>query len=429
MTARGARATTSPTGCSSSACRAATASPTCSVTAPSRSPWARCPATRRSRRSGRGSPPTSATSTTPASASTSAIETLATGAGVCRDFAHLGIALCRAIDIPARMVVGLPPRARPDGPARLVRGVRRRPLVHVRRHAGRAARQPGRRRPTAATPPTSPSSPSSARWSSPTCGWPSAPPPDPPRQLADFHKQNRAFLHDFASQNRRGRRWLASATWIRSPPSTSPARRRGRRCWPRPSVAVARAVRRRPGSGRSRYVLDAGDLRIDWSKHLVDDAVLDALLAVAARRGVEARRDAMFAGEHDQRHRATAPCCTPRCARRRGVGDRRRRPRRRARRARGARPDGHVRHESATAVARRDRRADHRTWSTSASAAATSARRWPTWPSTRSASRGSACRFVSQRRRRRHRRQPRRPRSGDDAVRRHLEDVHHRSRR
>ena len=40
------------------------------------------------------------------SASTSAIETLATGAGVCRDFAHLGIALCRAIDIPARMVVG-----------------------------------------------------------------------------------------------------------------------------------------------------------------------------------------------------------------------------------------------------------------------------------------------------------------------------------
>ena len=40
------------------------------------------------------------------SASTSAIDTLATGAGVCRDFAHLGIALCRAIDIPARMVVG-----------------------------------------------------------------------------------------------------------------------------------------------------------------------------------------------------------------------------------------------------------------------------------------------------------------------------------
>ena len=27
-------------------------------------------------------------------------------AGVCRDFAHLGIALCRALGIPARMVVG-----------------------------------------------------------------------------------------------------------------------------------------------------------------------------------------------------------------------------------------------------------------------------------------------------------------------------------
>jgi transglutaminase-like putative cysteine protease len=26
--------------------------------------------------------------------------------GVCRDFAHLGIALCRAINVPARMVVG-----------------------------------------------------------------------------------------------------------------------------------------------------------------------------------------------------------------------------------------------------------------------------------------------------------------------------------
>lgn len=38
--------------------------------------------------------------------STSAVETAQTGTGVCRDFAHLGIALCRALDIPARMVVG-----------------------------------------------------------------------------------------------------------------------------------------------------------------------------------------------------------------------------------------------------------------------------------------------------------------------------------
>jgi transglutaminase-like putative cysteine protease len=40
------------------------------------------------------------------SVSTSVVETLQQRAGVCRDFAHLGIAMCRAIDIPARMVVG-----------------------------------------------------------------------------------------------------------------------------------------------------------------------------------------------------------------------------------------------------------------------------------------------------------------------------------
>ncbi len=38
--------------------------------------------------------------------STSALETVNNQRGVCRDFAHLGIALCRAINIPARMVVG-----------------------------------------------------------------------------------------------------------------------------------------------------------------------------------------------------------------------------------------------------------------------------------------------------------------------------------
>jgi transglutaminase-like putative cysteine protease len=38
--------------------------------------------------------------------STDALETLAVRAGVCRDFAHVAVALCRSIDIPARMVVG-----------------------------------------------------------------------------------------------------------------------------------------------------------------------------------------------------------------------------------------------------------------------------------------------------------------------------------
>ena len=39
-------------------------------------------------------------------ASTSAIDTQETRQGVCRDFVHLGIALCRSLTIPARMVVG-----------------------------------------------------------------------------------------------------------------------------------------------------------------------------------------------------------------------------------------------------------------------------------------------------------------------------------
>lgn len=39
-------------------------------------------------------------------ASTSAVETAKTRMGVCRDFVHLGVALCRSLTIPARMVVG-----------------------------------------------------------------------------------------------------------------------------------------------------------------------------------------------------------------------------------------------------------------------------------------------------------------------------------
>ena len=45
-----------------------------------------------------------------------------------------------------------------------------------------------------------------------------------------------------------------------------------------------------------RYVISAGDLRIDYSKHLVDDQVLAALHNVGIAARVEARRDAMFAG-------------------------------------------------------------------------------------------------------------------------------------
>lgn len=40
------------------------------------------------------------------SANTSAVDTLVERKGVCRDFAHLGIALCRALNIPARYFTG-----------------------------------------------------------------------------------------------------------------------------------------------------------------------------------------------------------------------------------------------------------------------------------------------------------------------------------
>ncbi|HAP76290.1 MAG TPA: glucose-6-phosphate isomerase [Acidimicrobiaceae bacterium] len=51
-----------------------------------------------------------------------------------------------------------------------------------------------------------------------------------------------------------------------------------------------------PGRAQ-RYVTQAGDLRADWSKHLVDDRVMAALFDVASAAGVEAARDAMFGGE------------------------------------------------------------------------------------------------------------------------------------
>ncbi|MDA8368083.1 MAG: glucose-6-phosphate isomerase [Actinomycetota bacterium] len=48
----------------------------------------------------------------------------------------------------------------------------------------------------------------------------------------------------------------------------------------------------------ARLSAAAGDLHLDYSKHRVTDETVRLLLAVARRAGVEARRDAMFAGEH-----------------------------------------------------------------------------------------------------------------------------------
>lgn len=45
--------------------------------------------------------------------STDATQTLLSGAGVCRDYAHLTVALCRAVDIPARVVAVYAPGLSP----------------------------------------------------------------------------------------------------------------------------------------------------------------------------------------------------------------------------------------------------------------------------------------------------------------------------
>src|SRR5215218_244246 len=64
---------------------------------------------------------------------------------------------------------------------------------------------------------------------------------------------------------------------------------------PRPA-SLRKLFAQDPGRAE-RYVVDVGDLRIDYSKQRVDDGVLAALLAVADAAGVAVRRDAMFVGE------------------------------------------------------------------------------------------------------------------------------------
>ena len=47
-----------------------------------------------------------------------------------------------------------------------------------------------------------------------------------------------------------------------------------------------------------RYAFDVAGLRVDLSKQRITDEIITALLELADHRGVERRRDAMFAGEH-----------------------------------------------------------------------------------------------------------------------------------
>jgi hypothetical protein len=96
----------------------------------------------------------------------------------------------------------------------------------------------------------------------------------------------------------------------------------------------------------ARYTTVVGDLRVDWSKNLIDDAVVSAMLDVVRASAFHDRRAAMFRGEpiNATERRAVLHTALRAPARdaRRG-----RRPRRRPRGARRARPDGRVRRSGA----------------------------------------------------------------------------------
>jgi transglutaminase-like putative cysteine protease len=70
--------------------------------------------------------------------------------GVCRDFAHLAVTLCRCMNIPARYCTGYsrrhrrPRRSGSDGFQRLVRGLSGRAVVHLRRAPQPSADRPDR---------------------------------------------------------------------------------------------------------------------------------------------------------------------------------------------------------------------------------------------------------------------------------------------
>ena len=89
-----------------------------------------------------------------AAATKSAHDVHAERRGVCRDFAHLAVTLCRCMNIPARYCtgylgdIGVPPEDTADGFQRLVRGLSVRPLVHLRcppQHAADRAHPDGAR--------------------------------------------------------------------------------------------------------------------------------------------------------------------------------------------------------------------------------------------------------------------------------------------
>ena len=180
-----------------------------------------------------------------------------------------------------------------------------------------------------------------------------------------------------------------------------------------------------PG-GPTRYLIEVGDLRIDYSKQRIDDAVLAALQAVAddGRRGGPPRRDVRRRA--DQRHREP-----PGAARRAAGAGGRRSSRSTATtssptstRCSGGWATSPTR--CATARGRAPPASASAPSSTSASAAPTSARRWRTGPSTHYRHPDLDGRFVSNVDGADIAGGARRARPRRDAVHRVVEDVHDR---
>ena len=95
---------------------------------------------------------------------TTAADAYRAGQGVCRDFAHLAITFCRALNIPARYVFGyipeidVPAARGADGLRGLVRGV-------PRRHAGTRSTRATTGRASAASSSAADATPSTSRSS------------------------------------------------------------------------------------------------------------------------------------------------------------------------------------------------------------------------------------------------------------------------
>ena len=237
-----------------------------------------------------------------------------------------------ADEVPGRAAQPARPRDRLPRLPRLPRAARLRPRVQRlmnegARPSGCSGRAPGPRTPK---PPTSSTSRASPRRSRSTrCR------SRPCKAFADHGEVGEPLPADGGDCERgAGRvRRAPGSTSTRSPrASRRRARRRstspGTRCWTRSSAETARGRRERlrrgrglagargalrgdsrahlrdlfaadPGRGE-RLIAEGAGLHLDYSKNRVTDRTLTLLGELARERGVEERREAMFAGEQDQ---------------------------------------------------------------------------------------------------------------------------------